>query len=87
MARAWRHLGQAEVEHLHPPVSRDHHVLRLDVPVGDPLRVGSSQRLSQGQSDLQQLLRTQGTRREDLGQQLPVHELHGEEADPLCLLN
>ena len=32
-------LGDAEVENLHAPVARDHHVLRLEIAVHDPLRV------------------------------------------------
>ena len=38
-------LGEAEVEELHPPVGRQHHVLGLQVPVDDPLRVRRGQRV------------------------------------------
>ena len=42
-ARRRHHPGRTEVEHLDPPVRRDHHVSRRDIAVGDPGCVRSAQ--------------------------------------------
>ncbi len=68
-------LRQAEVQELHPPVRRHEQVLRLHVPVHDPLRVRRLQpvrRLGQEEEDLP--LR-RGPARQQLPQRLAVQKL------------
>ena len=53
----FRHqLGQPEVQDLHKPVAGDHDVLRLQIPVDNPRRMGFSQSIRDLRADVEQLL-------------------------------
>ncbi len=80
-------LGEAEVEHLHPPVVVDHHVGGLEVAVGDPLVVRRGERVGKRRRDGEELSQRHAPGRDPLGELLPAHQLHGQEVDAVRLLD
>jgi hypothetical protein len=79
--------GQAEVQDLHPPVRRHHHVGGLQVAVDDALLVGRGQSVREGRSDRHQALDRHPALGDELVERLPLDELHGQEVDALGLLD
>ncbi|OQA94191.1 MAG: hypothetical protein BWY25_02898 [Chloroflexi bacterium ADurb.Bin222] len=68
---------QPKVHQHRPPVGADDDVLRLDVPVDDPLAVAIGQRVQQLSSPAQHLrLRQRTLPLDPVGQALPLHEVH-----------
>ena len=55
--------GEPEVQHLHAPVGRHHHVARLQIPVHDALVVRGGEGLCEGDRQLQQFRSRQSLRR------------------------
>ena len=70
-----RQLGEAEVEDLHPAVLRDEKVLRLQVPVDDPLLVRGGQAVRDLQRVVDRLARRQLPARERRPQRLSFQQL------------
>jgi hypothetical protein len=70
-----RDLRQAKVEQLQPPFARDEDVLRLDVAVDDPLRVGGGQPLRHLHGEPQDLALARGPVRHHLPQRLALEQL------------
>ena len=67
---------EAEVQDLHEPLARDHHVLGLQVAVHDALRVRGRQRGRQLRRDLDQPLGGERGPSDQRAHALAVHELH-----------
>ena len=78
-------LGQAEIEDLHEPVSRDHEVLGLQVPVHDPGGMSPGQSVGHLRRQREQLLDRNGAGRDELSQGLSLDELHRNERGPVRL--
>ena len=74
-----RHLGQAEVEHLEAPLGIHHHVLGLEIPVGDALLVGAGQGVAQRDGQLQEIREGHSGRGDDGIQGAPLDQFHGQE--------
>jgi hypothetical protein len=72
-------LREAEVEDLHPPVRRDLHVRRLQVPVDDPLLVRRLQRLGDLAGKRKRFFEWKRSGREAHREVFPLDELHDEE--------
>ena len=74
-------LGQAPVHHLDLAEAADHHVRRLQVAVDHAAGVGVGHRLADRLEDRQEPGQVVGRRRagrEQVGQRLPLDQLHGE---------
>ena len=71
------HLGEAEVQDLHAPVARDHHVVRLQVAVGDAGGVRGGQPVGNLRRDVEGL----ASREARLAQRLAVHQLRDHVGD------
>ena len=82
---AGRILGQPEVQDLHATALRDHHVRGLDVAMHHAAVVGLGQRLRHLPHQGHRLGHIEGMRADELGQGLPGHVLHGDEAAPPVL--
>ncbi len=79
-------LGEAEVQHLQPPVRGQHHVLGLQVAVEDALPVGRGHRVGHGDGEREEALHREAARRDRLAERLALDELHRQEAEPVLLL-
>ena len=73
-----RELGQAEVENLHPAVVGDEEVLRLEVPVDDPLLVRRRQPVRDLDGVLDRLADRQRAGGQTLAQRLAFEQLGDE---------
>ena len=81
-------LGQSEVENLDPFLGGDHHVAGLQIPVQDTRGVRARQAVSQLAGDGQCLRQRQrGARSQELAQAPSGHQLHGQEDQPVQLLD
>ena len=80
-------LRQAEVEHLDAPVVADHHVGRLEVAVRDAPVVCRAYRISERNTDLEQLVERHPALRDALRKRPAVHQLHREKEHALVLLD
>ena len=69
-------LGEAEVQDLHPAVLGHEEVVRLEVPVDDPLLVGSAEALGHLHSDVHGLPHGQGAIPEPVPQRSTLEVLH-----------
>ena len=76
LARARLDARQAEVEDLGVPLLRHDHVVRLEVAVHDPLRVGGGERVRHLRAERQQALRRQRRPAEQGAEARPLDELH-----------
>ena len=76
-------LGDAEVEHLHEVriavVIDEHDVLRLQIAMNDPLRVGCSDACHDAAHDPRGAVGPEGARRDLVSQAAPPHELEDQE--------
>ncbi len=80
-------LGEAEVEHLDPPVRGEHHVVGLEVAVQDPLAVGGGHRVDERDREREDALGREAPRGDRLAERLALDVLHRQEAQPLGLLD
>ena len=86
-AREQRHLGQAEVEHLHQAAAGHEDVRGLDVTVQHALRVRRVDRRGNLEREVEHGVDRHRVPADRLGERAPVEQLHGEEALPLALLD
>ena len=77
---------EPEVQDLHAALGRDHDVGRLEVAVDDAECVRGRDGIGELDADLEQLLELQPALAHARCQGLPLHELHGEEADAVEFL-
>ena len=80
-------LRKAEVQHLHAALVSDHHVCGLQVAMGDAPLVCRANCVGQRNRDVQQLFERHALRRDELGQRLPLDQLHRQEQDAVLLLD
>ncbi len=83
--RAVDQLSQAEVGDLHPPLTIEQDILRLDVAMDDSLLVRELQRVAELRHDRHRLLRRQMPDLEHPAEVRAVHVLHEEVVPPLHL--
>ena len=79
-------LGEAEVEHLHPPVARDHDVGGLQVAMDDPLAVRVRDRVRHGHRNVHGSRDGPPFGWNGRRQRLPIDKLHGQEVNALAFL-
>ncbi len=82
-----RQLGEPEVEDPDPALGVDHHVVGLEVAVGDAAVVGRAQGVGQRDGDLEELRQRHAPLGDQLAETAPRDELHGEEVDAVGLLD
>ena len=80
-------LCEPEVQNLDPVLLRHHDVSRLQVAVGDPLLVGRSDCLGQGDGNTEEVGERKPASGDDLGQGLSLDQLHGQEVETVGLLD
>ena len=69
-------LGQTEVQDLHEPVGRDHHILRLEIAMHDPGGVRLAHAVSELRGNLQNLSHRQRCLLQKRAQGVPLDVLH-----------
>ena len=75
--------GDPEIQHLDGAVVRNHDVVRLDVAVDDPARLGLLERSRDLTADSKRLGRPQRSGANEIAQRAPFHQLHHEEVLPV----
>ena len=80
-------LRETEVQHLDPAVVADHDVGRLEIAVGDALLVRGRHRVRQGNRDLEEPAERETLSWKQLGQRLPLHQLHRDEVNAAGLFD
>ena len=80
-------LGEAEVEHLEPPVRREHHVLGLQVAVQDALAVRRAHGVGECDREREEALHREAARGDLLAERLALDELHRQEAQAVRFLD
>jgi hypothetical protein len=78
-------LREPEIEDLHLPLGREHEVVRLEVPVEDPLAVGFDERIGHLDGDVQRLAQGELAAGHELGEIRALDGLHGDVGAPLPL--
>jgi hypothetical protein len=81
------HLGQAEIEHLGPPVRRDHDVRRLEIAVDQPDGVGRGQGFSHLRAHVEQPRQFQRAAADHRLQSLALDVLHHDEVQAVSLFD
>jgi hypothetical protein len=80
-------LREAEIQHLHPALSRHHHVRRLQVTVHHAALVCRRQRLRERDPQVQHARDRQPAGAHQLGEALALDQLHRQEANAVVLLH
>ena len=83
---AGRQLRQPEVEHLHAPFRRDHHVGGFQVAVDDALLVRGGERIGERDADFADLRDGQPSGPHPQAEAVALHQLHRDEADAVGFL-
>ena len=80
-------LGEPEIQHLDPPVTRHHDIGRLEIAVDDAFGVSSRQRLGNGSANLEDPVDVHPTLVDEAIEGLPFDQLHGQEMHAVELLH
>ena len=79
--------GQPEVEDLYSPVVAHHHVVGLEIPVGDTLLVGRRDRIRQRNRNIEEATDEESILWEELRKRFSADQLHRDEVKAVGLFD